>query len=686
MNTSDLIQPSHLQRRAVIYVRQSTPSQVSNHQESTRLQYALQARALDHGWHERDIVVIDKDLGLTGSTAADRPGFQELMGLVSLGHVGIIFAYDVTRLARNCTDWYQLLDLCGLRQCLVGDQESIYDPATPNGRLILGLKGLISELELHTIRARLLAGAVSKAKRGELAVNLPTGLVRLESGEVIKEPDREIQDRLALVFQTLLEKKSAAKVVRHFRDYGLKIPRRDKWGVTHWKQPTQYAVTAIVKNPAYAGAFAWGRTRYLRSKKTGKKQGMPQPRAQWRVCIRDKYPPYISWHDFERMEAMLQDNYAAYKRNTRGLPREGKALLQGIAYCGECGHKFTVRYSGGTCYVCNFLKVHAAQCCCQQLPADSVDDQVRRWFFEALSVAEIDLSARMLAEGDRTRDQVLAARRQELERLQYQARLADRQFQRSDPDNRLVTGELERRWEETLRACQEAKERLHEEEAHAPCLAIPADLLEQLKDIGPHLPELWEQKLLQTSQKKTLLRTLIDKVVLHRVATDKVRVRLVWRGGLTTTADLRVRVGSFARLSDSSEIMATIRRLTNAGQTAEQIAAVLTANGHRAAYGGEIHADAVRKLRRTHGILRFPKRSRPRRKPGYLTIAQVADKLKVSCCKIYHHIVAGTIAVKKDEAMRCYLFPDKLDTITQLRQLFDGKIGQVAFNKGHQDA
>ena len=620
MNTSDLIQPSHLQRRAVIYVRQSTPSQVSNHQESTRLQYALQARALDHGWHERDIVVIDKDLGLTGSTAADRPGFQELMGLVSLGHVGIIFAYDVTRLARNCTDWYQLLDLCGLRQCLVGDQESIYDPATPNGRLILGLKGLISELELHTIRARLLAGAVSKAKRGELAVNLPTGLVRLESGEVIKEPDREIQDRLALVFQTLLEKKSAAKVVRHFRDYGLKIPRRDKWGVTHWKQPTQYAVTAIVKNPAYAGAFAWGRTRYLRSKKTGKKQGMPQPRAQWRVCIRDKYPPYISWHDFERMEAMLQDNYAAYKRNTRGLPREGKALLQGIAYCGECGHKFTVRYSGGTCYVCNFLKVHAAQCCCQQLPADSVDDQVRRWFFEALSVAEIDLSARLLAEGDRTRDQVLAARRQELERLQYQARLADRQFQRSDPDNRLVTGELERRWEETLRACQEAKERLHEEEAHAPCLAIPADLLEQLKDIGPHLPELWEQKLLQTSQKKTLLRTLIDKVVLHRVATDKVRVRLVWRGGLTTTADLRVRVGSFARLSDSSEIMATIRRLTNAGQTAEQIAAVLTANGHRAAYGGEIHADAVRKLRRTHGILRFPKRSRPRRKPGYLTI------------------------------------------------------------------
>src|SRR6266446_7174545 len=189
MNTSDLIQPSHLQRRAVIYVRQSTPSQVSNHQESTRLQYALQARALDHGWHERDIVVIDKDLGLTGSTAADRPGFQELMGLVSLGHVGIIFAYDVTRLARNCTDWYQLLDRCGFRTCLVGDQDGIYDPATVNGRLILGLKGLISELELHTLRARLTAGLLNKAQRGELALTLPVGLVRDSLGRVFKHPD-----------------------------------------------------------------------------------------------------------------------------------------------------------------------------------------------------------------------------------------------------------------------------------------------------------------------------------------------------------------------------------------------------------------------------------------------------------------------------------------------------------------
>lgn len=230
MNTSDLIQPTHLQRRAVIYVRQSSPNQVINNQESTRLQYALKKRAIERGWHERDTLVIDTDLGRTGSTAVDRPRFQEMVTLVTLGQVGIVYDYDATRLARNCTDWYQLLDLCGFRQCLVGDQDGIYDPSTPNGRLILGLKGLIAELELHTIRARLQAGTISKAERGELAIPLPTGLLRLETGQVVKDPDVEIQDRISLIFQILLEEKGVSKVVRHLRDQRLKIPRRDKWG------------------------------------------------------------------------------------------------------------------------------------------------------------------------------------------------------------------------------------------------------------------------------------------------------------------------------------------------------------------------------------------------------------------------------------------------------------------------
>ena len=466
MNTSDLIQPTHLQRHAIIYIRQSSPGQVINHQESTRLQHALKDRALERGWQKHDTLVIDRDLGLTGKTAADRPGFQELVGLASLGQVGIVFAYDATRLARNCTDWYQLLDLCGLRQCLVGDQDGIYDPATTNGRLILGLKGMIAELELHTLRARLRAGAISKAERGELAIALPTGLVRLESGQVVKDPNLEIQDRITLIFHTVLAQKSLAKAVRQLRDQQLRIPRRDKWGDLHWKQATTCALGDMMHNPAYAGVYVWGRSRWVTSPKTGKQRQILLPREQWRVCLHDRFPAYISWPEFESIEAMLRDNHAEYKRKrTRGVPREGKALLQGIAYCGECGHKLGVQYKRKTQYLCNFFRRHDCnEPPCQRLPADLVDEQVVHWFFEALSVAEIDLSARVLAEGDRARDQVLAARRQEVERLRYQARLADRQFQRSDPDNRLVTAELERRWEEALRACREAENRLREEE------------------------------------------------------------------------------------------------------------------------------------------------------------------------------------------------------------------------------
>ncbi len=680
MNTSDLIQPSHLQRRAVIYVRQSSPSQVINHQESKRLQYALKDRALERGWQKRDTLVIDRDLGLTGSTAVDRPGFQELVSLVSLGQVGIVFAYDATRLARNCTDWYQLLDLCSLRQCLVGDQDGIYDPATPNGRLILGLKGMIAELELHTIRTRLRAGVISKAERGELAIALPTGLVRLESGQVVKDPNREVQDRITLVFRTLLAQKSLAKVMRLFRDQQLKVPRRDKWGDIHWKQTTTCALGDIVHNPAYAGAFVWGRSRWVKSPKTGRQQQVLLPREQWRVCLHDRFPAYISWQEFESIEAMLRDNYAEYKRHrTRGVPREGKALLQGIAYCGECGHKMGVQYKRKTLYLCTFFRVH--DCSgppCQRLPADLVDEQVMHWFFEALSVAEIDLSARVLVEGDHIHAQALAARRQEVERLQYQARLADRQFQRSDPDNRLVTAELERRWEEALRACQEAENRLREEEAHAPCLAIPADLLEQLKNIGPHVSELWHQKLFKTSQKKALLRTLIDKVILHRVTTDRVCIRVVWRGGQTTTTELRIPVHGFTRLTDRKQIVETIVDLARAGKSDEQIAAVLTANGHRAPRNQEMNARMVRRLRLTKRVSRYRLNDRPLR-PGYLTLIQIAEKLDVSYSRIYRYIFEGKLQAQKDPSAKCYLFPDKPVTLAQFRQLLDGEIPKLCF-------
>src|SRR3954469_4341917 len=259
MSISQTIHPDHLDRLAVVYVRQSSPHQALANQESLKLQYDLQQRAHAAGWDAGQIRVIDTDLGRTGRTAQGRPGFQELVTLVNQERVGIIFAYDVTRLARNCTDWYQLLDLCSFRGCLVGDQDGIYDPATANGRLILGLKGLISELELHTLKARLTAGLLNKARRGELALALPIGLIRDALGRVFKHPNQEVQGRLELVFTTFLQVRAACQVVRAFNDRDLLLPRRDRFGDLAWRRPTVPAILSILKNPASAGAFVSGR-------------------------------------------------------------------------------------------------------------------------------------------------------------------------------------------------------------------------------------------------------------------------------------------------------------------------------------------------------------------------------------------------------------------------------------------
>jgi DNA invertase Pin-like site-specific DNA recombinase len=692
MNTSasELIQPRHLARRAVIYVRQSSPHQVLTNTESQRLQRALTRRAVELGWPESAIDVFDADLGRSATTTDGRGDFQRLAAQVALGEIGVIVAYDATRLARNCTHWYQLLDLCGRVGCLIADRDGVYEPASVNGRLLLGLKGAISELELHTLRGRLTAGILSKAERGELALTLPTGLVRLDEGHVVLHPDQEVRDRLTLVFDTLLEKKSLAKVVRHFLKQDLRIPRRDRFGEIVWKRPTVANVGSMVKNPAYAGAFVYGRTRSERVENTGKNRQRPRPITEWRIVVRDKYPAYISWETFERVQQMLRDNHAEYDRNkTRGVPRDGQALLHGILYCGECGHKLCVQYKGGTKYLCNYLRQQHGEPVCQWLPGVPIDAQVVRWFFEALSAASIDLSARTLAEADTQREQLFAAWRQQVQRLRYAAQRAERQYQHVDPENRLIAAELERRWEAALAELQEAEEQLTHDEQHAPVWAIPADLLEALHDVGPRLPEMWEQGLFSSAQKKSLLRSLLDKVIVHRVGgrrSDRIHVRIVWRGGATTQADIRVSVGRFADRSGAAEMEATILRLARAGQNDIEIAATLTSQGHRSAHAETVLPSTVKTIRLRHRLLIRQSQSRPCRVKGYLTIPQLAEKLKVSRHWISDRIHNGTIAVEKDAVTGCYLFPDKPQTLRQFRQLLAGQISEMGCGKGYQDA
>ncbi|MCP1784715.1 DNA invertase Pin-like site-specific DNA recombinase [Bradyrhizobium barranii subsp. barranii] len=312
---SELVTPSHLARKAVVYIRQSTPHQVVSNQESLRLQYALRQRARELGWREAAIDVIDADLGLSGASIAQRNGFKELVGRVGLSEVGLILSIDVTRLARNCTDWYPLLDICGLRGCLIADRDGVYDPGTPNGRLLLGLKGSISELELHTIRSRLTAGLLAKAERGELAVMLPIGLMRDPSGVVVKDPDMAVQGRLGLVFQLFLQLRSVAKVMRALNERDLELPRRDRYGDLCWTRATLAAVAAILKNPAYAGAFVYGRTRFRPPKREGAlPQKAPRPMEEWRIVVKDRYPAYIDWPIYEKIRSVIRDNRAEYMR------------------------------------------------------------------------------------------------------------------------------------------------------------------------------------------------------------------------------------------------------------------------------------------------------------------------------------------------------------------------------------
>jgi len=332
MTVSELITPQHLARQAIIYVRQSTPHQTLSHQESLRLQYALQQRARELGWPAAAIAVIDCDLGTTAASAAHRTGFKELLAQVTLGEVGIILSFDVTRLSRNCSDWYPLLDLCGYKGCLIADRDGVYDPGSANGRLLLGLKGQLSELELHTLRARLTAGLLNKAERGDLALRLPVGLIRDPLGVVQKDPNREVQSRLELIFATFLRVRSASQVLRVFNAQGLTLPRQDRFGRVVWRKPTVPAILSILKHPAYAGAFTYGRTRTVRTG-PGPHQARQQllPLEDWKIRVNDKYPAYIGWETYERIRAMLADNYAEYDRNkTRGVPRPGKALLHGL--------------------------------------------------------------------------------------------------------------------------------------------------------------------------------------------------------------------------------------------------------------------------------------------------------------------------------------------------------------------
>jgi DNA invertase Pin-like site-specific DNA recombinase len=683
MHNSDLITPQHLTRKAVIYIRQSTPHQVVSHQESLRLQYALGERARQLGWPDEAIDIIDDDLGLTAASAAHRTGFNTLVAQVTLEQVGLILSYDVTRLSRNCSDWYPLLDLCGYKGCLIGDGDGIYDPATVNGRLLLGLKGTLSEWERHTMKARLTAGLLQKATRGELALTLPTGLVRTSQGTVHKIPHQEAQARLSLVFETFLQCRSASKVVEVFNTHDLLLPRRDRFGDLVWKAPRVAAVLSILKHPAYAGAFTYGRTRTLRREANQVRPSITRlPQEQWRICIPDIYPPYISWDTYLQIQAMLTDNHAEYDRNkTRGIPRPGKALLHGLVYCGECGHKMVVQYKGGTRYICNYLRQQYRTPVCQYIAADPVDTRVVDTFLQALSPVELDVYTQALAKRQQQAERIAKAHAQHLERLRYEAAYCERQFHHVDPEHRHVAAELEHAWELALQALKQAeaaaKQRAQPSTPSAP--ALPPALQAAFRAIGRSLPELWPTDVLSQAQRKALLRCLIDKVVIQRARRDQIHTRIVWRGGETTTFEVPVAVGALTDLPIAHEMAQQIRVLFAEGTSDDEMARQLTQHGYRSPSRPTVLPSTVKGIRLKLGLMQNRSQSHPRRIAGYLTVPQLAKALGITPHWVYHQIKRGTVVIQREAQTRLYLFPDRPETLEAFGQLRAGHLSELRY-------
>jgi len=682
MITSELITTAHRTRKALIYIRQSTPHQVLTNQESLRLQYALHQRAAELGWREEDIEIIDSDLGMTGAAAELREGFKEVVAQVTLGQVGIILSSEVTRLSRNCTDWYPLLDICGYRNCLIADRDGIYDPGSANGRLLLGLKGQLSELELHTIRGRMTAGLLNKAQRGDLALPLPVGLVHSPNQRVVKDPNLEVQNRLSLVFSTFLRVKSASKVLQCFIQNNLHLPRRNHYGDLVWRKPNVAAILSILKNPAYAGAFVYGRTRTIRHL-NGKASTHPLPMEKWKIIVKDKYPPYINWETFECIQSMLRDNYAEYDRNqSRGVPRPGAVLLHGIVYCGECGHKMLVQYKGGNQYLCNYLRQQYGVPVCQRIPADPIDDQVVQAFFQALSPIELNAYEQSLLAQRDTNSKIKQAQDQQLKRLRYQVDLAQRQYDQVDPDNRLVAAELERRWEAALVALKQAEEAFAlEQQSTLTSPSLPEELKAAFTAIGQKLPQIWGQEtLLSTPHKKALLRCLIDKVVIHRITPEQVQTRIVWKGGATTTLQVPVTVGSLTTLSNFSTMDQLIVDLSQLGKPDEEIADHLTHLGYRSPMNPhQVLPSTVKAIRLRHRIFHIPRQSHPRQIPGFLTVPQLARLLEVTPSWLYDRIHNGCIQMTKDPQTGLFLFADTPETLEKLQLFKAGTLKNLRF-------
>ena len=649
---SDLfkIKPSHCARRAFIYVRQSTVCQVEHNRESTARQYALKDRAHQLGWTNNNIAVIDDDLGLSGATTDKRSGFARMISEVALGHAGIILGLEVSRLARNNADWYKLLELCGLTDTLIGDADGLYHPALFNDRLLLGLKGTMSEAELHIIRARLDGGIRNKAARGELRRGLPVGFVWGDAdGEVLFHPDEAVVNAIHSVFERFVEFGSARRVWLWLRSETPSFPLQDgPHGQIRWVVPTYTAIHHILTNPVYAGAYAYGKSRherYVDENGTVKKRTRHLPMEQWNVLIRDHHPGFIDWTAFEANQNRLDSNTRPGPHRKGGIVREGSALLQGVGVCGHCGRRLSTHYRGRNStpgYHCAGKNiVDGRGLYCLNVGGVAIDQAIANAFLEAVTPAAVDAMKATVEQAHGNHNAALAQWRLEIERLRYEAEKAERRYRAVEPENRLVARGLEADWESKLRDLANAEADLRRRESLQP-VTINQEQLLRLRALSADLKQVWHADTTTDRDRKELLRTILEEVVLNLKRTEGcAHLILRWRGGTITTIDVPTpRFRPAGPLTDEDTIE-LLRRLA-ALYPDEVIAGILNRQGRKTAMGERFTANQVGSLRRYRDIPRFQPLIGPI--DGELvTIRKAAEILGMNTSSIHRWLADGFI-------------------------------------------
>jgi DNA invertase Pin-like site-specific DNA recombinase len=634
MNQHPKVQPAHLERLAYVYIRQSSLRQVEEHLESQDLQYQLAQRAQSLGWASGQVVVIDDDLGKSGVSASERHGFQTLVSAVALAQVGIVLVTDVSRLARNCSDWYHLLDLASLYGVLLSDASGVYDPRVYDDRLLLGLKGTFSEAQWYTMRSQLQAARLNKARRGELAIRLPVGYDRLPSGEVVLTADRQVQSAVRLVFEQFERLGSARAVLGYCRDQGLHLPVRQQSGPQRdeiaWTRPQYQRIYAILKNPAYTGAYVYGKQRSLHLPGAQRRSiSQPVPMEEWAVHLPAAFPEYITWEQYLRNQQRLRENAQGVPW-IKGAPGAGIALLQGIVLCGRCGRPMRSRYRDKPAYVCEAAHDQYGEPRCQHVTVAHVDAAVTRLFLEAIQPAHLDAALAAVEQVEAERQGLVTHWQQRLERARYEADLARRRYERVDPDNRLVAAELEQQWEDKLHAHQRLEQDWRQAQAHTLAPLSDADK-DRIRRLAEDVPALWQAPTTTVEERKRLLRCLIRDVTLDGVSQPGLTlIHVRWQTGATTSLSVpRPKCGG------PPAPPALIERLRDLAQRYpdDQIPALLNAEGTPTSRGQVWTTARVRNFRNKHriptGCPYVTARPGPRG-DGLLNAAQAAARLGVT--------------------------------------------------------